>query len=81
MLKSPKQRLIERMYGPNLETDVQAWIADGKTWREMAEIISARCDYQISYESLRRWYANRFPKATMNVPLDDDPADDVKQPA
>jgi len=81
-MKPPKQRLVERLYDPDpgkLRADVQSWLADGTTWRTMAELVSARCEYAISYESLRRWYladakqfaaAKKLAKAKANLPLD-----------
>jgi len=34
-------------------------MAEGTSWRWMAERVSARCGYEVSYEALRQWYGKK----------------------
>lgn len=63
-MPSPKQTLLELKYPGDLEADVKAWESEGKTWRWMAERVSARCGYEVSYESLRTWYGTKRGQIT-----------------
>lgn len=55
-MPTPKQLLLEHRYDGDLAGDVKTLAANGMTWREIAELISARCGHVVSYESLRNWY-------------------------
>jgi len=51
-----KQLLIEHRYDGDLAADIKTMEAEGTSWREMAEKVRARCEYDVSYQSLRNWY-------------------------
>jgi hypothetical protein len=53
---SPKQQLLEHLYTGNLDADVAAMIAEGKSWRTIAETVSRVAGVTISHESIRKWY-------------------------
>ena len=55
---TPKQLLLEHRYDGDLAADVKAW-EGSVTWREIAERVSERCGYDVSYESLRQWYRTK----------------------
>ncbi len=62
-MPSPKQTLLELKYPGDLGADIKAWMTEGLSWRWMAERVSARCGYTISYESLRLWYGRKDTEA------------------
>jgi hypothetical protein len=53
---SPKHLLLEHLYTGDLDADVAAMIADGKSWRTIAETVSHRAGIAVSHESIRKWY-------------------------
>lgn len=55
-MPSPKRQLIEHTYDGDLAADVKNLRTAGRTWRQIAELVSARCGYAVTYESLRSWY-------------------------
>jgi len=58
-MPTPKQLLLEHRYDGDLAGDIQIMSSAGTSWREMAERVSARCGYEVSYESLRIWYGSK----------------------
>jgi hypothetical protein len=56
MPSTPKQMLLAHLYIGDLDADVTAMIAAGKSWRTIAEIVSARAGVAVSHESIRKWY-------------------------
>lgn len=54
--KPAKQQLMELMYPGDLCADVGHLSSAGMSWRDIAERVSAECDYDISYQSLHTWY-------------------------
>ena len=58
-MPTPKQLLLEHRYDGDLAVDIRAWAAGGVSWREIAERVSERCGYGVSYESLRQWYRTK----------------------
>jgi hypothetical protein len=55
-MPTPKQLLIEHLYGGDLPADVAHFIEAGKSWRDIAGEISDKTGQPVSYESLRQWY-------------------------
>jgi len=53
---SPKQILLQLKYPGDLAGDIRNLRAAGSTWCQIAELVSARSGYDVSYESLRSWY-------------------------
>jgi hypothetical protein len=53
---SPKHQLLDHLYSGDLDADVAAMIADGKSWRMIAETVSHRAGIDVSHESIRKWY-------------------------
>lgn len=58
-MPSPKQLLIEHLYAGDLYADVLRMCQDGRSWRDIADDISAAAGQPVSYESLRSWYGER----------------------
>lgn len=58
---------MELSYDGNLAADVKAMSASGVSWREIAERVSARCGYEVSYETLRVWYGTKRGQVTDSV--------------
>jgi len=59
LVRSPKRLVIEQRYDGDLAADIKTWEAAGTSWREMAEQVSTRCTYKVSYQSLRNWYQTK----------------------
>ncbi len=66
-MPSPTQTLLELKYDGDLAADIKTMNAAGTSWREIAERVSARCGYTVSYESLRLWYGVKRGQDTESV--------------
>lgn len=55
-MPTPKQMLLEHLYGGDLSADVAHFLESGKSWRDIATTISDKTGQPVSYESLRQWY-------------------------
>lgn len=55
-MATPKQMLLEHLYGGDLSADVAHFLEAGKSWREIATEITDKTGQPVSYESLRQWY-------------------------
>jgi hypothetical protein len=57
MQESPKRQLLEHTYvGGNLSEDIASMLAEGKSWRTIAALVSTRSRCTVSHESLRKWF-------------------------
>jgi hypothetical protein len=55
-MPTPKQMLLELKYDGDLAHDINAWLAGGQSWRQIARTVSERTGLTVTYESLRSWY-------------------------
>lgn len=55
-MPTPKQLLLEHLYGGDLSADVARFIESGKSWRDIATEITDKTGQPVSHESLRTWY-------------------------
>lgn len=53
---TPKQLLLEHLYGGDLDADVARFLEEGKSWRSIADLLTERTGHSVSYESVRQWY-------------------------
>jgi hypothetical protein len=58
-MPSPKRQLMEHTYDGDLAADIRNLRTAGRTWRQIAPLVSTRCGYDVSYESLRLWYGEK----------------------
>lgn len=62
-LPSPLYRLIEeRLNGTLLDFVLERWPASG--WRKIAEDIKQETEIEVSYNTLRSWFVDRFEVTT-----------------
>jgi hypothetical protein len=57
MPTTAKQQLLELTYGGDLASDIAAWLAAGRSWRQIRSEVEARTNVRVSYETLRQWYS------------------------
>jgi hypothetical protein len=56
---TPKQMLLERLYPGHLAADVARLRGQGMSWRGLAKLVSEKCEYPVTHETLRAWYDPR----------------------
>jgi intein-encoded DNA endonuclease-like protein len=52
-----KQQLL-RLLHPDVDAHVAELVAEGKSWRHIADAVAARAGITVSHESLRKWYGD-----------------------
>ena len=58
-MSTPKQLLVEHLYGGDLAAEVARRTAAKESWRDIAAHVSEVTGQRVSHESLRTWYGSR----------------------